>query len=103
MFFSPFTFFFVLAFFLSLLLLFFVIQINLITLAFAQIGIPSQYIFYALLASLFGSFINIPVKTIPQEHVEPRGVVSYFGFRHVIPIRRRSETVLAVLLSALLV
>jgi len=96
MFFSPFTFFFVLAFFLSLLLLFFVIQINLITLAFAQIGIPSQYIFYALLASLFGSFINIPVKTIPQEHVEPRGVVSYFGFRHVIPLRRRSETVLAV-------
>jgi uncharacterized membrane protein len=96
MFFSPFTFFFAVAFFLSLLVLFFVIQINLITLAFAQIGIPSQYIFFALLASLFGSFINIPIKTIAQEHVEPRGVVAYFGFRHVIPPRRRSKTVLTV-------
>lgn len=69
MFFSPLTFFFILIFFFSLLVLFFVIQINLITLAFAQIGIPSRYIFFALLASLFGSFINIPVKTIPQERI----------------------------------
>ncbi len=96
MFFSPLTFLFVLIFFLSLLFIFVVIKINLITLAFVQIGIPSEYVLLALLASLFGSFINIPVRRIPQENISPGGVVNYFGLTHVIPVRGRKETVLAI-------
>lgn len=96
MFFSPLTFFFILTFFFSLLMLFFIIKINLITLAFAHIGISPEYTLYALLACLFGSFINIPVKRIPQESVAPRGSARYFGFAHVIPLQRRKETILAV-------
>jgi uncharacterized membrane protein len=96
MFFSPFTALFVLILFFSLVLLFFLIQINLITLAFEQIGIPSHYIFLAFLLSLFGSFVNIPVKKIPQEGIEKQGVVNFFGFRHVVPVWTRKETLLAV-------
>lgn len=96
MFFSPLTFVFILFFFFSLLLLFFIIKINLITLAFAQIGIPPEYILSALLACLFGSFVNIPVKRMPQESVMPRGSARYFGFTHVIPLQTRKETILAV-------
>jgi len=96
MFFSPLTLLFILIFFFSLLVLFFVIQIDLITLAFARIGIPSHYILLALLASLFGSFVNIPIRKIPQEGIEKQGVVNFFGFRHVVPVWTRNETLLAV-------
>lgn len=62
MFFNPLTFLFIIIFFFSVLFFFVVVQINLIALAFTKIGIPSEYIFMALFATLFGSFINIPAK-----------------------------------------
>ena len=96
MFFSPFTSLFIAIFCFSLVLLFFAIQIDMITLAFARIGIPSHYVLLALLASLLGSFVNIPIRKIPQEGIEQHGVVNFFGFRHVVPIWTRNETLLAV-------
>jgi uncharacterized membrane protein len=83
-------------FFFFLLIFFVVVHINIIAFAFSQIGIPNRYIFYALLAILLGSFINIPVKKIPQKTMISKAWVSYFGFRHVIPAWQREETVLAV-------
>jgi uncharacterized membrane protein len=80
----------------SLLFFFFIIQINVIALVFAEIGIPSEYVFTALLATLLGSFINIPVKRIPQEQMNNERRVSFFGFRWVVPVSRRRETILAV-------
>jgi len=96
LFFSPLTFLFMIIFLFSLLFFFFIIQINVIALVFAQIGIPSQYVFAALFASLFGSLINIPIKKIPQEVMSNDRMVSFFGFRWVVPLYRRSETILAV-------
>lgn len=96
MFFSPFTLVFVLILFFSLVILFFAIQIDVITLAFSEIGIPSHDVLFALFASLFGSFINIPVKRIPQKRIATQRFASYFGVRHVIPLRRQNEMVLAV-------
>ena len=96
MFFNPLTFLFMIIFFFAVLFFFAMVQINIIALAFARIGIPSQYIFAALFASLFGSLINIPVKKIPQEIMTDERRVSFFGFRHVVPVRMRNETVIAV-------
>jgi uncharacterized membrane protein len=48
-------------------LFFILVQINLLSFGFIEIGIPHHYIFTPLLATLFGSFINIPLKKIPQE------------------------------------
>lgn len=96
MFFNPLTFLFMVIFFFFLLIFFVVVHINIIAFAFSQIGIPNRYIFYALLAILLGSFINIPVKKIPQKTMIGKAWVSYFGFRHVIPAWQREETVLAV-------
>jgi len=95
-FFNPLTFLFMIIFFLSLAIFFVVVQINLIALAFAKIGIPSEYIFLALFATLFGSFINLPVKRVSQEYVTSQTWASYFGFKYVIPVRKRKERVLAV-------
>jgi uncharacterized membrane protein len=96
MFFNPLTFIFIVIFFFTVLFFFLIVQINLIALAFTKIGIPSQYIFTALFATLFGSFINIPVKKIPQETLVKKTTVCFFGFRYVIPVWKRKETVLAV-------
>ena len=52
--------------FLGFILFFFVIiQVNVIALVFSEIGIPSHYVFAALFATLFGSFINIPAFNFP--------------------------------------
>ena len=96
MFFNPLTFLFMILFFFVVIFFFALVQINIIALAFAKIGVPSHYIFTALFASLFGSLVNIPVKKIPQEIMADETRVSFFGFRHVVPIRRRRETVIAV-------
>jgi uncharacterized membrane protein len=96
MFFNPLTFLFMIIFLFFLVIFFVIVQINIIAFAFTEIGVPSQYIFLALLAILLGSFINIPVKKIPQKTITDKAWVSYFGFRHVIPAWQRQETVLAV-------
>jgi uncharacterized membrane protein len=83
-------------FFFIVLFFFIMIQVNVIALAFAKIGIPGHYISTALFAILLGSFLNIPVKRIPQDSLVEERWVGFFGFRHAIPVRRKKETVLAV-------
>jgi uncharacterized membrane protein len=96
MFFNPLTLFFMVLFFFVAAIFFLIIEINVIALAFAKIGIPSHYIFGTLFGILVGSFVNIPVKRIPQEHLIEERWVSFFGFRHAIPVRKKKETILAV-------
>jgi uncharacterized membrane protein len=96
MFFNPLTVFFMILFFLIAFFFFIMIQVNVIALAFAKIGIPSHYIFTSLFAILLGSFINIPLRRIPQDFLHEERWVSFFGFRHAIPLRKKKETVVAV-------
>jgi uncharacterized membrane protein len=93
MFFNPLTIMFIMF---LLLFFFFMVQIDLIVMVFAQIGIPTHYVFIALFATLMGSFINIPIKRIPQENMSEEKLVRFFGFRYGVPVRKRKETVLAV-------
>jgi len=79
-----------------LLFFFFTLQIDLIVMVFARIGIPTKYVFAALFATLIGSFINIPVKRIPQETMVEERRIRFFGFRYEVPVRQRKETVLSV-------
>lgn len=72
------------------------VQIDLIVVVFSQIGIPTKYVFAALFATLIGSFINIPFKKIPQETMVEERRVRFFGFRYIVPVRKRKETILAV-------
>ena len=85
-----------LLFFFLVLFFFLIVQINVIALAFAKIGIPPHHIFTALVAILVGSFINIPFKRIPQEFISGEKAVRFFGVHHAIPIRQQKETVLAI-------
>jgi len=96
MFYNPFAFLIVILFFSALVFLFIFVQINLIAVAFTEIGIPSQYVFGALLATLLGSFINIPIRSIPQKEMHNGREARYMGIRYRIPLPRRSETILAL-------
>ncbi|HDZ23942.1 MAG TPA: DUF1614 domain-containing protein [Desulfobacteraceae bacterium] len=96
MFFGPLAFIFILLFFFYIVFFFFMVQINLIALAFTKIGIPSEYVFTALFFSLVGSFINIPIKKIPQHTMTDETMVRFFGSRYRIPNWQKMETVLAV-------
>jgi uncharacterized membrane protein len=96
MFFNPLTFL-VMIFFLFVVLFFFLMaEVNIIALVFAKIGIPPRHVFTSLFLILIGSFINIPIKKIPQEIMTNERSVRVFGIRYRIPRSERRETVLAV-------
>ena len=96
MFHRPVTFLFIILFFAIIFFFFILLQIDVVTFAFIKIGIPHHYILLALLATLLGSFVNIPLKTIPQEDMADEGRINFFGFPYVIPVWKRKVTILAV-------
>ncbi len=69
--------------FIALLL---IIQLRILGYAYSRIGIGRRYIFGILLASLLGSYINIPVARLPAEQVVTGQVIIFYGMRYVIPV-----------------
>jgi uncharacterized membrane protein len=84
-FFAPFLFFYVLIFFLLLALLFALVEIHIISYAFQAIGLPPELAFLALLASLIGSYINIPIIRLRCDQVHEADVMYKFGVAYRIP------------------
>ena len=103
MFFNPLNFLLMIFFFLILFILFLMAEANVIGLVFAKIGIPPQYIFLALFLALVGSFINLPIKRIPQETMTGERSVRFFGIRYRIPPAGKPETVLAINLGGAII
>lgn len=88
---------FVLALLLLVSLLIAFIEVGMLEYAYAKMGINRRYIFGLLLLSLLGSYVNIPVASLPAEHVVSGKVVTYFGMRYVIPVVREwPRTIVAV-------
>ncbi len=72
--------------FLILGVVFFLVSIDLIGLAFRKLGFPPEYSILLLFLSLLGSHVNIPIKEIrSQEPVNPGGIIDFYWFRYVIP------------------
>jgi len=96
MIFSPLAIFFFLALFFLIVFFFIMVQINIIALAFTEIGIPAHYVFLALFATLLGSFFNIPIKRIPQEEMTQERMIRFLGVTYLVPLWKRQETIIAV-------
>lgn len=86
MLFAPFLFIYVLIFFFGLAFLFFMFEINVISYVFEAIGLPPGLAFLALLVSLLGSYVNIPISEIEGGETHPAEIVSSFGVRYRIPV-----------------
>lgn len=102
-FFSPFAIVIFFLFLFGLLLLFALIHVGLMTVAFEKIGLGPGQVFAFLLLSLLGSHINIPIKRLRQTHVMDTTVVRFFGMRYRIPATRFPGTVVAVNVGGALV
>ncbi len=73
------------------------IQIGVLRYVFESMGIDRRYFFSLLLLCLAGSYINIPIATLPAETIIGRQEAYAFGYRYVIPvIIHQDRTILAV-------
>lgn len=94
--FGPFVFIYVVLFFIVLAFLFALIEIHVINYAFTLAGLPPELAFLALLGSLIGSYINIPIMRLHggAHHTE---VISAYGIRYRPPVRMwDGTTILAI-------
>ena len=98
MFFHPLVLFMMMALVVSVVVLFFVVQIGAISYAFDKIGVPSEAMFSLLLLSWIGSWVNIPIARLTTAEPMREGeVVRVFGQRYVMPRwSQRRQTILAV-------
>jgi len=73
------------------------VQLGIIEYAYAKIGIKPRYVFVVLLLSLLGSYVNIPVYTLPEKTVESNKTVSAYGVQWEVPeVQEEPATVIAV-------
>jgi uncharacterized membrane protein len=73
------------------------IEVRAFRLASMRIGLGSTAAVILLLASLGGSYFNIPVAQLPERQVVSGEVVSFFGMEYVIPtVTNWPGTVIAV-------
>jgi uncharacterized membrane protein len=81
----------------AFLVVFALLQIGVLGYAYARIGLASGTIFLVLLASLVGSYFNIPVARLSPQHVVSGQAIDFFGMRYVVPVVVRwPGTVIAV-------
>jgi uncharacterized membrane protein len=65
--------------------------------AYESVGISSNAAIFLLLATLIGSFFNIPIAELPPERVVSDQVVDFFGVRYAVPaVGDWDSTVIAV-------
>jgi uncharacterized membrane protein len=65
--------------------------------AYESVGISSNGAIFLLLATLIGSFFNIPIAELPPERVVSDQVVDFFGMRYAVPaVSDWDSTVIAV-------
>jgi len=97
MFFSPLIMLLMLAFVVALVFLFAFLQVGLIGLAFAKLGLPPQHLFGLMFGTLLGSFINIPLTQLKTNHLVSDRQVRFYGLPlKVAPVYKAQRTVLAI-------
>lgn len=104
MFFGPFLALYAILFFVLLAGILVLLEIGAINYAFGALGLPPELALVALMASLIGSYINIPVAHIEGGEPHPAEVVTSFGVRYRVPLHyARGATTLAVNVGGALV
>ncbi|ARN83070.1 DUF1614 domain-containing protein [Methylocystis bryophila] len=66
--------------------LFLLVQFGILNYAYRRLGLSPNSAFMLLLASLVGSYVNIPLAQLPSEHLEAQHAVDLFGMRYSLPI-----------------
>ena len=72
------------------------IQINVLRYAYTRLGVSSGTALLLLLASLIGSYINVPVWEFQERDVLSWQEVSYYGVHYLVPMVEQPGTVIAL-------
>ena len=97
MLFAPFLFIYVLICVALLAGLFILIELEVISYAFLALGLSPRAAILALFASLIGSYINIPLYTVPSDAIPTATTVNNFGVLYQIPMQYAgSSTTVAI-------
>ena len=65
--------------------------------AYLSLGVSPGTAMLLLLASLIGSYFNIPIAVLPPEQVESDKVIEFFGMQYAVPmVENLSGTVIAI-------
>jgi uncharacterized membrane protein len=62
------------------------IQVNALRYAYMRLGISSGAAMLLLLASLLGSYFNIPVAEFPERQIVSGQEINFYGMRYVVPL-----------------
>ncbi len=54
--------------------------------AYESLGVSSNAAIFLLLATLIGSFFNIPIAELPAERLVSHQVIDFFGMRYRVPV-----------------
>ena len=68
-----------------ILVLLFLLQIGILNSAYRRLGLEPRVAMLVLLASLIGSYINIPVARLPEARVVTRTFVDLLGVPYLVP------------------
>jgi len=79
-----------------LAILFILLQLGLLRYAYLSLGVGPGAAMLLLIASLVGSFFNIPVAQLPPERMMSARVISFLGMEYVVPHLDVSHPVIAV-------
>jgi uncharacterized membrane protein len=104
MFFAPLLIFVIIGLFFLLIFVFAFLEVGMIGLTFSRLGLPPEYLFGLLLATLLGSYINIPIGTMDRGQPLDDKEVKFFGVTYpVAPEYGREKTVIAINLGGALI
>jgi uncharacterized membrane protein len=65
---------------------FLVLILRSVRLAYENLGVSSNAAILLLLATLIGSFFNIPIAELPPERVMSDQVIDFYGMRYAVPV-----------------
>src|SRR5215472_8772232 len=62
------------------------LQLGALRYAYRSIGLSPGSSMLVLFGSLIGSYFNVPLVELPQQHIVTGHVVHYLGMRYVVPV-----------------
>jgi uncharacterized membrane protein len=68
------------------LIVFLLLLFGMLRYAYLSLGVSSSTAMLLLLASLIGSYFNIPIADLPNERVLSSRVIDFFGMQYVVPV-----------------
>ena len=54
--------------------------------AYLSLGVSPRTAMLLLVASLIGSYFNIPIAVLPPEQVQSDKVIEFFGMQYAVPV-----------------